>query len=107
MRNLLFVAVSSLALVACGSNGADEDTDTQATAQTQLSQDYGYETYDENNLADSMASNDDAYGLGDSVASEDQDIPDSEERPIMQAQVVLDRVGFGPGVIDGDRKSVV
>ncbi|MCA0977815.1 L,D-transpeptidase family protein [Qipengyuania flava] len=101
MRNLLFVAVSSLALVACGSNGADEDTDTQATAQTQPSQDYGYETYDENNLADSMASNDDAYGLGDSVASEDQDIPDSEERPIMQAQVVLDRVGFGPGVIDG------
>lgn len=101
MRNLLFVAVSSLALVACGSNGADEDTDTQATAQTQPNQDYGYETYDENNLADSMASNDDAYGLGDSVASEDQDIPDSEERPIMQAQVVLDRVGFGPGVIDG------
>lgn len=101
MRNLLFVAVSSLALVACGSNGADEDTDTQATAQTQPSQDYGYETYDENNLADSMASNDDAYGMGDSVASEDQDIPDSEERPIMQAQVVLDRVGFGPGVIDG------
>ena len=101
MRNLLFVAVSSLALVACGSNGADEDTDTQATAQTQPNQDYGYETYDENNLADSMASNDDAYGMGDSVASEDQDIPDSEERPIMQAQVVLDRVGFGPGVIDG------
>ncbi|QZD92440.1 L,D-transpeptidase family protein [Qipengyuania xiapuensis] len=100
MRNLLFVAVSSLALVACGTNGAEEDTDT-TTAQAEPAEDYGYETYDEDNLADSMASNDDATGMGDSVANEDQDIPDSEERPIMQAQVVLDRVGFGPGVIDG------
>ena len=100
MRNLLFIAVSSLALAACGSNGAEENTDT-ASAQTQPETDYGYETYGDDNLADTMASNDDAYGMGDSVAAEDQDIPDSEERPIMQAQVVLDRVGFGPGVIDG------
>lgn len=27
--------------------------------------------------------------------------PDSEPRPLMQAQVVLERLGFGPGVIDG------
>ena len=101
MRNLLFVAVSSLALAACGMNGAEEEADTDTAAQTQPSDDFGYETYDKDNLADSMASNDDAYGKGDSVAREDQDIPDSEERPIMQAQVVLDRVGFGPGVIDG------
>ena len=101
MRNLLFVAVSSLALAACGMNGAEGDTDTDTSAQAQPTQDYGYETYDENNLADSMASNDDAYGMGDSVANEDEAIPDSEERPIMQAQVVLDRIGFGPGVIDG------
>ncbi len=101
MRNLLFVAVSSLALTACGMNGAEEDTDTDTTTQAEPAEDYGYETYDENNLADTMASNDDAYGMGDSVANEDQDIPDSEERPVMQAQVVLDRIGFGPGVIDG------
>lgn len=101
MRNLLFVAVSSLTLAACGMNGAEDDTDTETTAQAQPAPDYGYETYDENNLADSMASNDDAFGMGDSVANEDADIPDSEERPIMQAQVVLDRIGFGPGVIDG------
>ena len=101
MRNLLFVAVSSLALAACGMNGAEDETGTDTAAQTQPADDYGYETYDENNLADSMASNDDAYGMGDSVANEDADIPDSEERPIMQAQVVLDRIGFGPGVIDG------
>lgn len=30
-----------------------------------------------------------------------QDIPDSEARPTMQAQVVLDRLGFTPGVVDG------
>ena len=101
MRNLLFVAVSSLALAACGMNGAEEDATADTTAQAQPSEDYGYDTYDENNLADSMASNDDAYGKGDSMANEDSAIPDSEERPIMQAQVVLDRVGFGPGVIDG------
>ncbi|WP_034922645.1 L,D-transpeptidase family protein [Erythrobacter sp. SD-21] len=101
MRNLLFAAVSSLALAACGMNGAEEDTEADTTAQAQPSDDYGYETYDENNLADSMASNDDANGMGDSVANEDAAIPDSEERPVMQAQVVLDRIGFGPGVIDG------
>ena len=100
MRNILFIAVSSLALAACGMNGAEEEAD-ETVAQAKPSEDYGYETYDESNLADTMASNDDAYGMGDSVANEDADIPDSEERPIMQAQVVLDRVGFGPGVIDG------
>ena len=100
MRKLLLVAASSLALSACGMNGNEEESDT-ATVQAEPAEDYGYETYGDDNLADTMASNDDAYGMGDSVAREDQDIPDSEDRPLMQAQVVLDRVGFGPGVIDG------
>ena len=60
MRTLLFVVVSSFALAACGMNGADEEAKPDRTAQAQPSQDYGYETYDENNLADTMASNDDA-----------------------------------------------
>ena len=30
-----------------------------------------------------------------------QELPDSEARPTMQAQVVLDRLGFTPGVVDG------
>lgn len=30
------------------------------------------------------------------------DIPDSQERPVMQLQVVLDRLGFTPGVVDGE-----
>jgi lipoprotein-anchoring transpeptidase ErfK/SrfK len=43
---------------------------------------------------------------GDPLASRDgrEDpnlIPDAEARPIMQAQVVLDRLGFTPGVVDG------
>ena len=100
MRKILIMAASSLALAACGMNGTEDEADTK-TVQADPVEDYGYETYDEENLADTMASNDDAYGMGDSVANEDADIPDSEERPIMQAQVVLDRIGFGPGVIDG------
>ncbi|MEP7222703.1 MAG: L,D-transpeptidase family protein [Novosphingobium sp.] len=42
----------------------------------------------------------------DPLASHDHDpqaqqIPDAQPRPLMQAQVVLDRLGFTPGVVDG------
>ncbi len=46
--------------------------------------------------ADSMASRDPASGQ-----PADMGAPDSEPRPVMQAQVVLDRLGFSAGVIDG------
>ncbi|MBX7495917.1 L,D-transpeptidase family protein [Qipengyuania sp. 6B39] len=94
MRHLIATA-SLFALAACGLNGTDNEepaSDTVATADAGA--DYGYETYGEDNLADSMASNDGASSAPDAIA-------DPEERPIMQAQVVLDRIGFGPGVIDG------
>jgi lipoprotein-anchoring transpeptidase ErfK/SrfK len=42
--------------------------------------------------ADPLASNDDQAA---------QLAPDDKPRPVMQAQVVLDRVGFTPGVVDG------
>jgi lipoprotein-anchoring transpeptidase ErfK/SrfK len=47
--------------------------------------------------ADSMASNDPAPGKSARSA-----IPDPDPRPVMQAQVVLERLGFAPGVIDGN-----
>ncbi|MDG5748513.1 L,D-transpeptidase family protein [Qipengyuania sp. XHP0207] len=106
MRALVFAAVSSIALAACGMQGQDNEQDTDTVASANQGTDYGYETYGEDNLADTMASNDDRYmneGDAADAGSDAQaaDIPDPEDRPIMQAQVVLDRIGFGPGVIDG------
>jgi peptidoglycan hydrolase-like protein with peptidoglycan-binding domain len=85
---LLVAAALVLALPACGLNGTDGEEDEASAAADRSSLD--------DNGADTMRSNDPAEGARASV-----DIPDSEERPIMQAQVVLDRHGFGPGVIDG------
>ncbi len=47
--------------------------------------------------ADPLASRDPR--IGQSVAT--GDIADPETRPLMQSQVVLDRLGFTPGVVDG------
>ena len=82
----IIVPLSLAMLGACDFRDTSEaeDPETQANASTN------------DNLADSMASNDPAAGQ-----QYQSDIPDSEDRPIMQAQVVLDRQGFGPGVIDG------
>ncbi|MGB3165281.1 MAG: L,D-transpeptidase family protein [Alteraurantiacibacter sp.] len=110
MSRKYLALIAALPLMACGLDGAENgDTDTEV-AETDTSNDFGYETYGDDNYADTMASNDEAYtsiqreGV-DSTDMEGADtpdtIPDSEERPIMQAQVVLDRQGWGPGVIDG------
>ncbi len=97
----LLAAVSALVLVsACNVNFQDDQADTETAAPAQTSPDLGYDAYGDDNYADAMASNDDRYlsEAGDDAAD---DMPDAQERPIMQAQVVMDRVGFGPGVIDG------
>jgi lipoprotein-anchoring transpeptidase ErfK/SrfK len=86
MRRLI-AAAASLALAACGLNGTDRYQDGEADKSANATTE---------NLADAMMSHDGADTGGDVP-----NIPDSEPRPIMQAQVVLDRQGFGPGVIDG------
>lgn len=89
MRHFI-AAASLLALAACGLNGTDRNADETSEADRTANA-------TTESLADTMASRD-----GADMASEVPDIPDSEERPVMQAQVVLDRQGFGPGVIDGE-----
>ena len=84
----IIVPVSLGLLTAC--NFRSTDGEEQADAQTSTAE-------QNDNLADTMASMDPATGQRYQA-----DIPDSEERPMMQLQVVLDRRGFGPGVIDGE-----
>ncbi|MWV28161.1 L,D-transpeptidase family protein [Erythrobacter sp. GH3-10] len=50
---------------------------------------------------DGAAMDDGSEGAMDGTSTRGTEIADAKERPIMQAQVVLDRQGFGPGVIDG------
>lgn len=86
MRKII-ISASFLVLAACGINETESNSG-EAAVETVESQ--------PDNLADEMASRD-----GAAARDQADDIPDSTERPLMQAQVVLDRQGFGPGVIDG------
>src|SRR5687768_7776519 len=81
MRRFILLALAGgapLLLAACGLNGTDRNDDEKAPVAAATA----------------------ATGLGEAVF-EDVALPDSEPRPTMQLQVVLDRQGFGPGVIDG------
>ena len=79
MRRLL-TAAPFLLLAACGLNGTDTDNDDDAAAP-----------------AAAQAASDDP----DFAEFEAVEIADSQPRPEMRLQVVLDRLGFGPGVVDG------
>ena len=70
MRSMIFVAVSSLALAACGMQGQDNDSESDTAVAARGSTDLGYDTYGSDNLADTMASNDDAPNSA-VVSSED------------------------------------
>ena len=78
-RHSIFAATAmSLALAACSVTEAPDNA--AATSETAGA------------AGDPLASNDAA---GAKLA------PDDKPRPVMQAQVVLDRLGFTPGVVDG------
>ena len=90
MRRLSTFAVSAtlaLSLAACGLNGGGSDKDDTTPAKTADAGDV---------TADPMASRDPTGN-----APIDAALADDKPRPLMQAQVVLDRLGFAPGVIDG------
>lgn len=73
------ILAAPLLLAACGFNGTDPDEDAKAEANTtQAVTDPEFAEWEESRIAD------------------------SEPRPQMQIQVVLDQRGFGPGVIDGE-----
>jgi len=87
MRRIASIAslvAPALLLSACEQAPTTAPTDSASTsaAPTAAAQTTG---------ADAMASND-----GSTAGP-----ADSEARPLLQAQIVLDRLGFGPGVIDG------
>jgi len=86
MRSSVLAAALTLPLLvaACGRDSSED----QAPVPTASA---------DSNGADSMASNDPQPGTAARTA-----IADSQQRPMMQAQVVLERLGFAPGVIDGE-----
>jgi lipoprotein-anchoring transpeptidase ErfK/SrfK len=91
MRQLLFVSPFALALAACGLSGTDRDQgEKQAGAGTGTS-DASAATAQDPLLSSDPTGN----------APLDPALADDKPRPEMQAQVVLDRLGFTPGVVDG------
>ncbi|MFC4295318.1 L,D-transpeptidase family protein [Novosphingobium tardum] len=93
LRHLSLTLPLVLAAGACGLNGTDSKTDesgaTQASTSPAAASANAY-------AADPMSSHD---PVGN--APLDPAAADDKPRPMMQAQVVLDRLGFAPGVVDG------
>jgi lipoprotein-anchoring transpeptidase ErfK/SrfK len=90
-RRRLAVLPLVLALAACGLNGTDRYKDgEQGSGAARSAENAGW-------TVDPMASND-PQGGGQIDPAQAEDKP----RPVMQAQVVLDRLGFAPGVVDGN-----
>lgn len=84
MRVWIFAAASLLtALGGCNYGGTEQEQNAKARPSEGTGQAAG-----------------DPLSARDEQKNPDQ-IPDAEPRPLMQAQVVLDRLGFTPGVVDG------
>jgi lipoprotein-anchoring transpeptidase ErfK/SrfK len=96
MRIALFGLPLVLALASCevtDSNQSQQYRQAQKEQQSQLAPNRGPASP----APDPLASRDPPVGQ----AAATSDIADPEARPVMQAQVVLDRLGFTPGVVDG------
>jgi lipoprotein-anchoring transpeptidase ErfK/SrfK len=93
MRALLCSLPLVLAVTACNSGSSAGGGQAAATPAAE-----GATPIAANGAAaqDTMLSNDPARG-----ATHQPQIADPQPRPIMQLQVVLDRLGFTPGVVDG------
>ena len=94
MRFALYASPLVLALAACGLKGTDTGRDdaqaSPAPARVAQASPAGWSD-------DPLASHDPAGN-----APLDPAARDDKPRPTMQAQVVLDRLGFTPGVVDGE-----
>ncbi len=89
---IILIGASLLALTACHFQvGGDQKDNASGTSTAVAGSASAASTG-----ADPLAARDAVVG-----AKLDQPYPDPEQRPMMQAQVVLDRLGFTPGVVDG------
>lgn len=83
------IPLALISLPGCNDRGADKGNAQQQPGATKSAATPA-------SGADAMASQD--PGPGQAVRPA---VADTEQRPVMQMQVVLDRLGFSPGVIDG------
>ena len=96
MRTILMGLPLVVALASCevtSPNQAQQQPQGKQQKQTQTTQNHGRII----RTADPLAARDVPVGQPAAAA----DIADRETRPVMQEQVVLDRLGFTPGVVDG------
>ena len=92
---IIFLTLPLLALTGCHfSVGGDQKDSASVTSKTAAQAPASPSVQPSG--ADPLAARDALQG-----AKVDQPYPDPEQRPMMQAQVVLDRLGFTPGVVDG------
>ncbi|MCW1383371.1 L,D-transpeptidase family protein [Novosphingobium sp. KCTC 2891] len=93
MRRLLLTTCLAVLVAGCNSNGSGQAGGEQATsaaAEPKVDPDASAVT------ADSMASHDPGPGEAPDSAT-----ADDKPRPMMKVQVVLERLGFAPGIVDG------